>query len=198
MLTFDRSLIEARLERLDRHGRTAFAALCAERLLPLFTRYSIETGDGSPSELRKILDRLWAALDGSAVADLSSDATLAASMVPDEDGPWTFVSGYGQNAAASVAYAVQTWQEDSPEAAVWAAWQVYEVADYAEQSRLDNGAVGPKNFEPEPNWLVEQALSTIQNDLNHVEFTPRNSLGSRDNRKLSGSPWLDLLSQAAE
>lgn len=131
MATFDEAEIKNRLSRLDRARKTAFAAACAERLWPLFPRCAEATGEGDVAVLRSVLDDAWRAAAGDDVGDLSAAQITAEDMVPVDDGEWIFEMGYGQNAAAAVAYAVRSWLTDDPQQAAWAACQVHEAADYA-------------------------------------------------------------------
>lgn len=48
MVSYDESAIRARLAKLDRASRTAYASACAERLWPLFERYAGATGEAAP------------------------------------------------------------------------------------------------------------------------------------------------------
>ena len=60
MARYDEAEIKARLARLDQSQKTAFAAACAERLWPLFERYSEVTGRGDVTALRAVLNGVLA------------------------------------------------------------------------------------------------------------------------------------------
>ena len=129
--TYDEAAMDARLTRLDRRGRTSFAAGCAEMLLPLHRRDS----DGeTPDTVEAALDALWQTLRGTEETDLPTRLAELDTMVPDEDSEeWSLQLGYTENTVAATAYAIETWQEDTVQNAVWAARQVYEAADLAAQ-----------------------------------------------------------------
>ncbi len=131
--TYDERDLVGRLSRLDRQAKTAFAAACAQRLLPMFDRYSRSAGRPElGSRLTEIVGAAWeAATGGSVPADMEVLQADAEAMVPSDDDGWTREMGYGQNAAAAAAYAIRTWLTDDPQEAAWAALQVYELADYA-------------------------------------------------------------------
>lgn len=129
MRVYDEHALLVRLEPLDRWAKTAFAAACAQRLFPLYERYVRSAGRlASAQILADILSTAWDIAAGR-VVNLQPLQAEAESMVPAEDGNWVLESGYGQNAAAAVAYAIRTWLSDDPQEAAWAARQIYDVAD---------------------------------------------------------------------
>lgn len=108
MHTFDEPEIVARSAALDRTQKSAFAAACAERLMPLFSRYAASIQSVDENALRLIVDQVWRAVAGVAVEDLGKYQSFAEDLVPDEDEQWLADTAYAQNAAASAAYAVRT------------------------------------------------------------------------------------------
>ena len=130
--TYDERDLVSRLSRLDRQSKTAFAAACAQRLLPMFDRYSQSAGAPKlGSRLAEIVNYAWeAAAAGRAPVTMDALQTDAEAMVPSDQDGWTREMGYGQNSAAAAAYAIRTWLTDDPQEAAWAARQVYELADY--------------------------------------------------------------------
>jgi Protein of unknown function (DUF416) len=164
--------VRGRLARLGRAERTAFAAACAERLWPLFVRYADVTGHADPGSLRTVLNDTWRAVRGEDV-DLAGAQHLRQEMVPSDDGEWIHEMGYGQNAAAGVAYAVRTWLTDDPQEAAWAARQIYEAADYAAQHArpdLDFDLDRPHaEAALRGHPAVQAALAGTEDDLGAVE-----------------------------
>ena len=59
LLCFDESGLIARLAKLPNEWRVAFAALCAERQLPNYVRFSTRSGLGNPGVLREALASIW-------------------------------------------------------------------------------------------------------------------------------------------
>lgn len=133
MRVYDEQALVERLSRVDRRSKTAFAASCAQRLLPLFARYAESLGlSEQGARLADIVDAAWAVAANEPTArDLADLQAEAEAMVPTDEDAWILEMGYGQNAAAAGAYAVRTWLTDNPQEAGWAARQVYELADYA-------------------------------------------------------------------
>jgi hypothetical protein len=187
----ERALLR-RLSRLDRCGRTAFAAACAERLLPLFASYT--RSEGRPvdsSRLAEVLAASWAAAAGQ--GDVSRDAAdLAESLVPSDESGWTDQTAFAQNAAAAVAYAARTWRADSAQDATWAARQVYEMADYA--VGRDAPPVAPDQAGVESailrSDLVQRAFAEIAGALDAVEGSPSTWAHLRAEAEADGLAWL--------
>ena len=63
MRIYDERALLARLEPFDRGAKTAFAAACAQRLLPLFERYA--RVDGATAHAHRLAEILAAAWDVS-------------------------------------------------------------------------------------------------------------------------------------
>jgi len=160
----------ARLTRLNRVGRAAFAAACAERLAPLFLRYAATTEAADGAALRAIIDEVWRAVSGED-CDLRPLQAAAEDLVPDDEGEWSTQTAYAQNAAACSAYAVRAWLTDDPQEAAWAARQLYEAADHAAQQIVKAAGIRPADLERMilGHDLVQAALGAIEDDLTSVE-----------------------------
>lgn len=196
MVGYDEAAIRARLTRLDRASRTAFVAACAERLWPLFERYARATGGGDPEVLRGVLDKAWLAAQGVDTGGLEQAQEVAEAMVPIDEGEWVLEMGYGQNAAAAVAYAVRTWLTEDPQEGVWGARQVYEAADYAAQRSmpaLDLNSAGAEG-ELFQSAIVQTAVTGLAEDLDAVEVPEGDEwAGLRDRARREGASWAQTL-----
>lgn len=178
---YDEKLLMLRLGRLDRGAKTAFAAACAQRLLPLSDRYALQEGAGSArlERLNVIVSALWEAAAGKAI-DAQQMAKEAESMVPDEDDEgWTADRAYAGNAAAAACYALRTWLTDDPQESTWAARQLFDAADLAYFQAVPGGSIltGEEERESLMSSVVQSAISAIQRDLDAVE---------------NATPYLDL------
>ncbi len=117
-------------------------------------------------------------------------------MVPVDEGEWILETGYGQNAAAAVAYAVRTWLTEDPQEGVWAARQVYEAADYGAQRSLpglDLNAAGAEEtlFQ---SRIVQAAVTGLAEDLDAVEAPAGDEwVGLRDRARREGALWARTL-----
>lgn len=164
--TYDGISVVSRLSKLDRAAHAAFAAACAEALLPLASRSSNSVRD----QLAVALSGVWTVIAGGR-ADLEVSRTLAQSLVPNDFGDWTFEMGYLQNTASSVAYAAMTVLEDSSRFAELAGQQLYEVADYAAQHQLHdldlNVPTAEAALTSQP--VVQAALEILDSLLGWVE-----------------------------
>lgn len=176
LFRYDERELVKRLSRLDRQSKTAFAASCAQRLLPMFDRYAKAAGTPElSSRLAMIVDSAWEVASGASTrSDLSALQAEAEAMVPTDKDGWTREMGYGQNAAAATAYAVRAWLTDDPQEAAWAARQVYELADYAVLQRDPNLDLNAPDAEARVllSDLVQDALGTLDQALAAAEGEP--------------------------
>ena len=122
-----------KIERLPKGRRPVFAAACAERLLPAYAALAVRTGRGDPSKLTSFLDRLWADLskDPMTEGELQASIDACTELIPQEDdGPWVLEMGPGEDAAASVVYALRCRQNADSKEAECAARRVFDALDY--------------------------------------------------------------------
>lgn len=123
-------------------------------------------------------------------------AKVAEAMVPIDEGEWVLEMGYGQNAAAAVAYAVRTWLTEDPQEGVWGARQVYEAADYAAQRSmpaLDLNSAGAEG-ELFQSAIVQTAVTGLAEDLDAVEVPEGDEwAGLRDRARREGASWAQTL-----
>jgi len=88
------SRVRGAMPSLDHGRRLAFAAACAERLLPLYNRFSQQANWGDAAALRRAVSQVWHAADGGAVdsdaiADLMRQCEAAAPETEDFRQPLT-------------------------------------------------------------------------------------------------------------
>lgn len=192
---YDEQSVLDRLARLERRSRTAFAASCAQRLLPLFERYAQSTGDpGLGARLGNVVAAAWDVASGSG-ADVSALQAEAEAMVPSHRDGWTFEMGYGQNAAAAAAYAIRTWLTDDAQEAAWAARQVYELADYAVlhgSSELDLNEPGAES-QILASEIVQGVLEALAQSLDAVEAGPPTWDELQETAAAQGRAWADAM-----
>lgn len=191
MRTYDERALLVRLDRLDRWGKTAFATACAQRLFPLYERYARSAQ--TPAKARRfaeILSCTWDITSGRVenVRPLQSEAE---SMAPPEDGTFGADSGYGEHAAAALAYAIRTWITDDPQEAAWAARQVYDVADYAFWQALPGLQFNNRAREDDAvnSGFVQAALSAVDRYLLTAESSPSSWLQLRQGAGIEGRIW---------
>lgn len=177
---YNEDAFKERLSLLEKRAKTAFAAACAESLIPLQQRYWSRTGlSGAADRLGDILDSAWhVAANGG--ADLRSLDSEAAALAPSDDEEWVFDMGYSQNGAAAVAYAIRTWLSDDAQESVWAARQVQEAAEYSiSQPGLVPGEMLVRQVSDSPNAAdidaaeaMESAVAFLYRALGVCEAMP--------------------------
>ena len=178
---YDEAALKERLSHLDKRAKTAFAAACADSLVPLQERYwSRAEESANESRARDILDSVWGAVskDNAVVSSLASEA---AAFGPSDDEPWLFDMGYAQNAAAALAYAIRTWLSDDVQEAAWAARQVCEAAEYS-FGQPDMGSdellvrkisdISAQNAGLDSSAGMQSALAFLDQALKICEATP--------------------------
>jgi hypothetical protein len=186
MLKYDKMLLMLRLEPLDRTAKTAFAAACAQRLVPLSDRYALQVGDSSRLvRLGIIVSATWEAASGRDVEAirLSEEAEL---MVPDEDDEgWTAGRAYASNAAAAAAYALRTWLTNDPQEAAWAARQLLDAADLVYFQANPGGSFVAEEQDKASleSPVVQSAISAVHRDLEAIE---------------NARPWFEVRQRAEE
>jgi hypothetical protein len=172
-LTYDEKQLLGQLERLPAQHRAAFAAACAERLLPAYTAFSARTGRGDPATLTRLLERLWADLAGDQMTDNEVEVEIDTCMplIPQEDdGPWVAEQALAEDAASAVAYALRCRQSGESQEAVSAAHSTYSALDYFLVDRYDppDGKVhGLTHPEVQAELLRVLADPLMQVELSH-------------------------------
>jgi uncharacterized protein YjaG (DUF416 family) len=110
-----RNLIERRLADLPSQLRTAFAAACAERLLPLYVRFHELRGWGDPDVVALAVERAWNLGDGMQLprAEIESLADRCLAAAPDmDDFAGDEYASAGLNAAVAAHDALSCWLKD--------------------------------------------------------------------------------------
>lgn len=194
--TYDENALVKRLERLDRSAKTAFAAACAQRLVPLFERYSRVIAEPTQGlRLTDILSTVWDAASGRVVDDLRQMENEAESLVPSEEQEWVLEAGYAESAAAAVAYAARAFLKNDAQESAWAARQLYDVGDYAywqANPMADFNDRGPEADVLKSNF-VQAALTALDHDLQVAESSPSSWLELRHRSEQEGRIWTATL-----
>jgi uncharacterized protein YjaG (DUF416 family) len=167
--------LRRRLDQLDPAGRAAFAAACAERLLPAYRRFHEQTGRGEPQALAVALATLWRQLAGQEVpaAELERQARRAVALLDEPaEGEWSELSPYAEDAVAAVAYALQCYLQGESQQAFWAAYCVYRTLDtfIDDRDHLDPNAPGvAERIAADP--LIQAELARQAEDLADLAAT---------------------------
>ena len=178
ILRSDEAELEGTLERLPWPLRVAFAAACAERLLPAYLAFSTQTGRGEPATLQSILAQLWDDLTGRRrMTDNGVRARIDAWMklIPQEDdGAWVMEQASAEDAAAAATYALRCRQNGQAQEAVWSARRACEALDHYVTNRenIDLNATGAE--------VRVLAHPLAQAELARQRRDPDELLGARD------------------
>lgn len=132
MRSFDEAVLVQRLGAIPKLRRVAFAAACAERLLPAYATYVSRSGWGDAARLRFMLDELWSISERGAntASNLQSTIDDCMALIPGEDrGPWMHERAYAEDASSALAYALSCCQTGDSQEAAWAARRAYEAVD---------------------------------------------------------------------
>jgi uncharacterized protein YjaG (DUF416 family) len=190
VLEFDKARLVASLERLHERDRSAFAAACAQRVIPSYYVFSENTGRGNPKRLAELIDRLWDDLSGKLMSDQEVEAAIqdCLKLIPQEgDGPWVTEQGAADDSVSALAYALRCRKNGLAKEAAWAAERAYEAVMYfcenmsrensSRKTRLLNRSqiqveIASRAAQP----VVQAELASQQRDLEELlgnKATPR-------------------------
>jgi uncharacterized protein YjaG (DUF416 family) len=132
---FDRDATAAQLAALTPRGRVAFAAICAERLMPYYQWFQRVESWGNPSALRSALDAVWRHVDGDYMApDVAAfHRAICGVATPDSEDFNSPLASRALDAAAATSEAVGLCIEPSPAVAAEVAEIAFEAAFGHEQ-----------------------------------------------------------------
>ena len=171
-LLFDETELSRKIEQLSIKGRAAFAAACAERMLPSFAKFVTRTARGKPDALRDVLTRLWNDLVRDPMSDAEVDAQIAACMdlIPNENGgPWVQEQAAAEDAASALAYALRCRRSGLAKDAAWAARRCYEALDnYVINHEAIDTSIPGEEARVRSHPLVQAELGRQQRDLNEL------------------------------
>lgn len=168
-LTYDERELVGQLERLPAKLRAAFAAACAQRLLPAYEAFAKKSHRGDARRLASILERLWSDLQGFPLPEAELGAQLEAcmSLIPaEDDAPWIEEQAGAEDAGAAVAYALRARAGGKSQEAAWAARRSYEAIDHhlTHRAGIDPSAPGgEERLRRHP--LVQAELTRQRRDL---------------------------------
>jgi uncharacterized protein YjaG (DUF416 family) len=171
VIKYDESKLIKTVDLLPKLLRTAFAALCAERLLPAYLAFAERLEPEDRADVASILNRLWSDLEGDKISlqvvQENRDACLAL-LGPEDEGEWSDLRAYGEGALAAVAYALYTRLSGKSEEAVLSARCVYEALDYFvnNEDGIDASQLAEEDILAHP--LIQQELARQWRDLDDL------------------------------
>lgn len=172
MKRFEEDRLVAALSELPPALRVAFAAACAERLLPRYVDFANRFADGAAEALQASLGRLWDDLAGAPMpanelAEMTQRCMQLTEEKPDE--AWSVLAAQAEDATAAVAYAIRCRLNGDPQEAAWAARRAYEAWDQyvIERDDVDISLDGAE-ARVLADVLVQAELSRQQADLTEL------------------------------
>jgi uncharacterized protein len=148
METFDKDHLQRSLARLAPWKQVAFMALCCERMVPNYDRFTADSGFGDSRVLRRGLDVAWSWLKSDRLSDdlgtLRIQVEQQAPSTEDFSSPFTSAALDSANAVASLLDAVE-----DPEGA-----DPVEVASLARDT-VDLYAQEIENLDPNDHGLED-------------------------------------------
>jgi uncharacterized protein YjaG (DUF416 family) len=171
MIKFDEQQLNVEIERLPVHLRVAFAAACAERLMPAYVNFSSAQSVES-AKLASILQRLWRDIEGEEMSNAQVQESLdtCMSLIPKEgDVTWLPGQGLAEDAAAALAYALRCRINGEAKEAVWAARRAYEALDHfvVNRGNIDTNALDGES-RVLSHHLVQAELGRQRRDLEYL------------------------------
>lgn len=151
-------------------SRLAFAAACAERLLPFYVCYTKQRGF-DPDPYFTALDFAW-----SCVGAMNCDEFEARHLsmecertLPNEDDAWKAGCPYAGDATAAILYCLRFILSGDQQDAIWAAKRTYEVADNFVMTHTDYDIDSPDDeLKILHHPVVQNELSRQLRDLREL------------------------------
>ena len=172
ILHYNEQQLAADLARIPAPYPAAFAAACAERLLPAYSAFSRRVGRDDFVKLATVLVRLWSDLEGEEMVDEEAKKYLDVCMnlIPrEDDGTWVWEQAAAEDAASALAYALRCRRTGNAQEAAWAGRRAYEALDHfvVDQEGVNTNAPGGEN-RVLSHPLVQAELSRQRQDLEEL------------------------------
>jgi len=185
MFKFDDQQLANDLAVLSDTSRAAFAAACAQRLMPCWIAYTNANQDSceSSSVVTEGLDKLWSVIevDDYGQTELCILLDEISKRIPSEDEAWDIGVPYAEDAASIVAYAIQAKLENSCIAAMYCAKRAYEVADNFAINSTNDRACGKLDEKKIANSaVVQNELRRQQRDIRKLRKLEKRGAGAHE------------------
>jgi uncharacterized protein len=184
ILRFDKSALIAQLEWLPNRLRVAFAAVCAERQLPNYFRFSDAAKQGSPERLVAALSRVWDDIEGRPMGSTELNGCLdtCMSLLPKEDEYGDCLLGYyAEDAVAAIAYAIEARLKSDAHDAAESARRAYSALDEYVSDRLNLGSIGQKEeAQILTHPLVQAELERQRVDMLRLQEIAKNPTSEKE------------------
>jgi uncharacterized protein YjaG (DUF416 family) len=175
-LRFSRDDLSKKLSSLPRRLRTAFAAACAQRLMPGYIRSASRNPNANPQQAIKILDELWNDIRGG-FADpnkLNRDVDTCAALIPDYDVSYFDGIEYAEDAICSLIYAIESELKGGAEEAAWAADRVHTTLFHFVESLVGHVETRAEMARIDSHPLIQAELRRLEADLADLQLAAKN------------------------
>jgi uncharacterized protein YjaG (DUF416 family) len=176
ILRFSRDDLSKKLSSLPRRLRTAFAAACAQRLMPGYIRSASRNSNANPQQAIKILDELWNDIRGGSPDrnKLNRDVESCAALIPDYDDSYFDGIEYAEDAICSLIFAIESELKGEAENAAWAAHRAHESLFHFVESLVGHAETRADLARIDPHPLIQTELRRQAADLADLESAAKN------------------------
>jgi len=178
-LQFSRDDLSKKLSSLPRRLRTAFAAACAQRLMPGYIRSASRNLNANPQQAIKILGEVWNDIQsGSSDPNkLNRDVETCAALIPDYDVSYFDGIEYAEDAICSLIFAIESELKGGAEEAAWAADRVHTSLFHFVESLVGHVETRAEMARIDSHPLIQTELRRQEADLADLQ-TAAKSPGS--------------------
>jgi uncharacterized protein YjaG (DUF416 family) len=195
-IRFDRAALQSKLALLDPRRQVAFAALCAERLLPYYRWFSAGEHWGDFAALRRSLDVVWDYVRGDDIApgQLEALRQLSESLAPDTEDFSSPLASRAMDSATAVALSLGLCTAPSAQITADVAEIASEAAFGTEQSQLIDNLDQPRIADRAQlkgllrGPRVVEEIEMQQKSLEALKRSSKTSPDLDDLRRRFGSP----------
>ena len=116
--------------------------------MPNYIRFSKRSGLGNPTVLKEALDSIWQDVQGRPLtkAELETILDRCEPLIPTDEEDTTEDAAYAEDAATSIAYAIEARLTDDAQKAAWAARRAFEAVDYFIMCQIGSTTIEPEHL----------------------------------------------------
>lgn len=169
-IAFDESELRRRLEPIPFWKQLVFLLAICQRLIPSFQAFAKEAGVSGEKELRRLIDKAWAALlAGIWNAEFSSDMAQAEKLAPDTEDFESILVSSALDAAIAISFLMKAFTENQTGSIVEAAGLIRDSVDMYIQE-LENLDPGDPSLEKKilTHELMQKELKRQREDLSFL------------------------------
>ena len=176
VLQFSHDDLSKKLSSLPRRLRTAFAAACAQRLMPGYIRSASRNSNANPQQMIKILDELWNDIRGGSPdrSKLNRDVESCAALIPDYDVSYFDGTEYAEDAICSLIYVIESELKGEAEKPAWAADRAHESLFHFVESLVGHAETRADLARIDPHPLIQTELRRQAADFVDLESAAKN------------------------